>query len=44
MHRRRGGIEEAPRMVRDRTMSKIWRKGRVLGTSLDRGALAEEVR
>ncbi|KAF3813258.1 hypothetical protein GH733_018422 [Mirounga leonina] len=41
MHRRRGGIEVS-KMGRDRKISKVWRKGRVLGASLDGDALAEK--
>lgn len=44
MHRRRGGIEEVSKMGRDRKVLEVWRKGRVLGASLDRDALAEKVR
>lgn len=39
MHRKRGGIEEVSRMARVKKMLKVWRKGRVLETSSDRGAL-----
>lgn len=33
MHRKRGGIEEVSKMIRDRKRSEVWRKGRVLGAN-----------